>query len=272
MYQQHWGLRSTPFRSQANRYFASAAQEEAVARIQFLIDNNRRLGLLTGAAGLGKSSILDYVAQQRDCQGSRASRVNVLGLDCHEFVFLLAESIGTQLEAEAAPAFAWRRIFDQFLANHYQKIHTVILLDDLHEADADVLTAVVRLSQWRPADDVRFTIVLTCHCDRVALVGRRLLELCELSVELEPWDRVDTAGYLAHALQAAGAQRSVFDEAAIDEIQRISQGNPRRIGQLAELALVAGAATEMQRIDPAIVVAVQEELSVVSAVPFASTS
>jgi type II secretory pathway predicted ATPase ExeA len=65
MYRSHWHLRTSPFRSGgASRYFhRGAAHEEAIARLGFLVDDGRRLGLLLGESGVGKTLVLSVLAR-----------------------------------------------------------------------------------------------------------------------------------------------------------------------------------------------------------------
>ena len=66
MYTEHWGLRESPFRGSLDpRYFFnSPSHDEALARLQFLVDNQRRLGLMLGAAGSGKSLLLEVFSRR----------------------------------------------------------------------------------------------------------------------------------------------------------------------------------------------------------------
>src|SRR4051794_40746625 len=66
MYQAYWGLGESPFRGHLDaRYFhQSATQEEALARLHFLVEERRTLGLLLGEAGSGKSQLFEIFAAQ----------------------------------------------------------------------------------------------------------------------------------------------------------------------------------------------------------------
>ena len=57
MYQSHWGLRESPFRDgpDPQSFYQSPTHEEALARLHFLVEQHRRLGLLLGPEGSGKS-------------------------------------------------------------------------------------------------------------------------------------------------------------------------------------------------------------------------
>ena len=66
MFESHWGLRESPFRDLADpRYFyCSPTHDEALARLQFLVRNHRRLGLLLGTPGSGKTLLLGVFGRQ----------------------------------------------------------------------------------------------------------------------------------------------------------------------------------------------------------------
>ena len=262
MYKEYWGLERTPFSSAGNgeAFFESTAQEEAIARLDYLIRQNRRMGLLLGQDGLGKSTILNHTARGLKRRRNPVVYLNAIGMDQTEFVLNVAQSLGAIHDLNSSAAVVWRSLFDCFQTNRFQHLNTVILVDDVHEAESEVLSAIVRLCQWHPAGNSRVTIVLGAESDQVELIGRRLLELCELRIELEPWEQEDTIEFLRKLTVNAGATRRIFDVRAVEEIQRLSAGVPRRILQLAELALVAGAGQELERVDVDTISAVDEEL------------
>ena len=57
MYQAYWGLVESPFRGGLDPrfYHEGPTQEEAIARLHFLVDGGRPLGLLLGSTGCGKN-------------------------------------------------------------------------------------------------------------------------------------------------------------------------------------------------------------------------
>ena len=66
MYASHWGLRESPFRNclDPHCFYQSPTHEEALARLHFLVEQHRRLGLLLGPDGSGKSLLLEVFAAQ----------------------------------------------------------------------------------------------------------------------------------------------------------------------------------------------------------------
>ncbi len=262
MVKQHWGLQRSPFAAAHISAFCSEAQQESIARIQFLVQEQRRLGLLVGPEGVGKSAVLRFVASDRQRRALPCAIVNAIGLDASEFLGILCQQLDFRLERHANLATMWRRIDDGLTTNQYQQLDTLVLIDDLHDADTDVLIAVTRLTQWQPVGGGRLTIVGSTLPDRLELIPARMRELVDLRMDLEGWQVEDTAEFIRRQLAAAGCQRIVFDHGAIDEIHEASRGVARRICQLADMALIAGAGLQLQRIDGETVMAVQEELGV----------
>jgi type II secretory pathway predicted ATPase ExeA len=264
MYQQYWGFRQPPFNlgHDGQGYFKSPAQVEALARLTFLVNDQHRLGLLVGPSGIGKSVLLDAFGRRQRMRGHQVARINLLGMQYDEFIWHLAGELGETPRQSDTLGELWRRIQDRLLVNRYQQVTTVMLFDDADEAEQDVLTAITRLAIWPPAAEAQITIVVTCDDCRIELVGRRLLELSELRIELGAWEHYDTAEFLNQILANAGREAPVFDADAIEKIHEISAGIPRRICQVGAMSLVAGAGYGLETIDAETIVDVVSELSV----------
>jgi type II secretory pathway predicted ATPase ExeA len=84
-----------------------------------------------------------------------------------------------------------------------------------------------------------------------------------LRIDLEPWEESDTGGYLISALAQAGRKTLLFTDDAVLRLHALSGGIPRRVNQLAALALVAGAGRQLSRIDADTINSVYRELGVI---------
>ncbi len=262
MYQAHWGLSESPFRGSIDPrfYYNSPGHDEALARMQFLVDNQQRLGVLLGPAGVGKSLLFDVFSRQLRQQGRHALVVSLGGLDSDEFLRTVAAELGSDPEEHARTGRIWSLLTDRLVMNRYQNIDTVALLDDADECDADMLTVIGRLAQWQPFPESRFTVIVSARDHRRELLGRRLLELCDLKIELATWELHDTADYLKSTLAKVGRTSPTFDVQAMARIHELGAGNPRRIRQLAELSLLAGAGQGQTFVDESTVTAAYQEL------------
>ena len=132
MYTQYWGLQESPFRGSMDTrfYLNSNSHEEALARLQFMVDHQRRLGLLLGPSGTGKSLVLEVFAKQLRGQGRQVAIVRLLGLTNVEFLCHLAYQLGEDPDTESSLSRLWRCVTDRLLTNRYQQLDTVLLFDD----------------------------------------------------------------------------------------------------------------------------------------------
>jgi len=265
MYQSHWGLHDTPFRNRLDRrfFYQSPTHEEALARLHFLVDQHRRLGVLLGGHGSGKSLLLEVFAEEVRRAGQSVAKINLLGVSSAEFLWLLATELGTNPDRGLPLSVVWRLVTDRIREHRYQQIGTVVLLDDADQAGEAVVAQVARLAQFDLSAESRLTIVLAGHQHRIARLGKTLLERAELRIDLDPWEQADTENYLKTSLAQAGRRSPLFAEPAIARLHELGHGVPRRISQLADLALLAGAGRNLERIDADTVESVYHELGVI---------
>ncbi len=264
MYQEHWGLREAPFTSNLDpgAFFESRVHEEALARLHYLVEQHRRLGIVLGDHGSGKSLLLEVLYQGAKNTGRPVVRLPLVGVSAEELPWQLAAELGLDPDANAGLASLWRSVSDCIRANSMQRRGTMILLDDADEASEEMRQVVSRLIQLDPGSDTQLTVILSAQTDRAASLGARLLELSELRIDLDAWGEEDTAGFLNAALKRVGAERPAFGPSAITRLHQLSGGVPRRVRQLADLALMAGAGQEQQEVDAHTVELVFEELRV----------
>lgn len=264
-YRAHWGLRETPFPSgiTPRLFYQSPSHEEALARLEFLVEQRQRLGLLLGPSGTGKSLVLDRLASNLRRRGAQVANISLLGADLHEFLWLLAAELGLNPDRKENTFSLWRSLIDRIAENRYQQLDTVILLDDADRGMPEVLDHLVRLIQSDRGLPTSLVLVLAAPTENVTRIGSRLLELAELRIDLEPWEESDTGGYLVTALAQAGRKTLLFTDAAVLRLHDLSGGIPRRVNQLAALALVAGAGLQLSHIDADTIDSVYRELGVI---------
>jgi len=263
MYQSHWGLTQSPFGSSfdARFFYESPTHEEALARLNFLVEQRRRLGLMLGPPGSGKSLLLELFAVAQRRAGRAVARVALTGREPAE---VLAELLG-QLRRPASPdeptALLWRRLDDCLAERRFEQTPVVLLLDDADRAGLAVGPLLERLVRYDPLPEMRLTIALAAEPKNLARLDHRLLDLVELRIDLEPWLTEATADYVRTVLSQAGRREPLFDDSAIERLHQLTGGIPRRVAQLADLALLAGAGAEAEQVGADTIDAVHQELS-----------
>lgn len=259
MYQSYWGLQRPLFTAAAARksIAASPAHAEALARLDFLRESRSPFGLLLGNAGSGKSTLLAEFAERAERTGALVAIANSAGADEQSLLADLA--IGLQALADESAGANWRRIVDRLDELRLEGLTALVLLDDLDRASPAALAVVERLLV---ASAAPLTVVATARPETTRRIGPRLLEQAALRIDLNPWNEVETREYLAVSIANAGRLQPAFDEAAARRLFELSGGAPRKVNQLAQLALLAGAGQKLVQIDRETIDAVEEELSV----------
>jgi type II secretory pathway predicted ATPase ExeA len=275
---KHWQIEASPFIAQTTGpgFYCRGSVDEAVARIGFLIQNNQRLGLLTGAKGVGRSTLLRNLKQPlRKSNTGRFPHliyVSSKGISALEFVQRIANSFRSPIPAHSPTTTHveqyWKQIDDEFLAVALQDEQIVLLIDDVDHATPSVQTVVARLMQLRG----RPTCVLAFDDTSDQTIAEWMISESDLRIELPQWDLAQTADYFEFALDRVHAAEGLFDSQAITRIQELANGLPRRIIQLAELGLVAGAVQKVSQISAGLIEQVADEIPGFDAFEFAVNS
>ena len=264
MYANYWGLTEIPFRNTlATRWFyQSPAHEEALARLLFLVENHRRCGVLSGAAGTGKSLLLAVLGSEAVRTGGAIAHIDLFGRSSQEMLWEIVAELRVPAGPDDAPHRLWRKLHDHILANRYSRSPLVLLLDHLDRAHADCVGVVERLQHLSSGGDTGLTLILGVRDERAAAFAPVLREISDLRIELLALDRTETQHYVETLLTRAGAAESFFEPSAINRLFEETHGVPRHLNRLCDLALLAGMADHATRIDETIVAAASEELHV----------
>ncbi|MDX1944094.1 MAG: AAA family ATPase [Pirellulaceae bacterium] len=258
MYQAYWGLQQSPFAAAIARHRLerSPIHAEALARLAFLVENGSRLGLLFGPAGSGKSLVLRQFADLQARTAAQVAAIPATGRGQRELLLALAEQWGCNPADDDDVVLLWRHIGNRLGELALEKTAAIVALDDLDAAGAEGAAFVLRLIAL---SDARLTVVASARTgDRV---HSRLLELADLRIDLALWTEDETRDYLSGTLAEAGRAQPAFEEGALQKLFELSGGAPRKVNQLAQLALIAGAVQNLIQIDEPTIMAVHEELA-----------
>ncbi len=251
MYLHHWGVDRSPFQVGSNQagFYRGASHDEALARIDFLSSHKRRLGLLLGESGIGKSLTLQVAARSLRRAGKVVVLFDPVGASPAKLYWQLASQLGISSVADDDLLQLWSRIADRVHENHVQQLDTVFLVDNAGAATPEVMTELLRLSQIDPQIDARWTTVLATSPAEARSWRESLFEQIDLRINLKRWNESETVGFVQIALVEAGRIAPVFEEAALSTLHNLSKGLPRHVVRLADFSMLASAAAELEIID-----------------------
>lgn len=260
---EFWGLERWPFRGSVgeNQFYPTAGHDEALARIEYLVESRRRLGVLVGEAGIGKSLILRVAAKRLARNGSAAVVVDALGASVREVLWNLACGLKTAPREDADVAWLWRQIADRVAENRMQQVPTVLLVDDAGQAGPDLVTQFARLVRLDTSPTAQWTIVLAAETAQAWRWNDALRSAVDLRIEVAPWSLNDTIGYVQTSLVDAGRFEPVFDDGGLRKLHDLACGIPQDVARLADYALLGAAGMNIRSIDATAVEAAYEEIA-----------
>src|SRR4051794_14233339 len=203
---KHWGLDSWPFRSLpgTGQFYPTAGHNEALARIEHLVEGRRRLGVLLGGSGAGKSLLLKVAARQLARKGAAAVLADAVGASARELLWQIACGLGATPREDADLPWLWRRVVDRLTENSMRRVKSVLLVDDAGQAGPDLVAQFGRLARLDAGPHAGWTVVLAAEPDPAARWDDSLRGVGGLRVEIGSWAGGDKVGFFQNALGGAG--------------------------------------------------------------------
>ncbi|QDU40787.1 AAA domain (dynein-related subfamily) [Maioricimonas rarisocia] len=262
MLQQQFGFRREPFdsRGTGEDYISSPLHDEAVARIEYLVECRRRCGILIGPRGSGKTTLLDRAARRIARSPSECCLISLTSLTTDELLWHLAAGMGRNPRVAASRLERWQLVSDALEGLAATHTHLAILLDGFERADLSLLPTVSRLIDLASGSPVGQTFIIATRPHLPGPLYDWLIETAELRVELDLLSESETAAYVQASLKQAGRREPLFDEDALRTIHQLTEGRPSEINRLCQLALIAAAAEERSRVDDGILRDIAQEL------------
>jgi len=251
MYLNHWQLERSPFAVTPGweQCYPSPALTEALARIEYLVTQRRRVGALIGERGLGKSTVLARAESRLARRGFQVARVETLGVSQRELLWQVTSQLGAVPRGEDDLPRLWRRLSDRLAENRWQDLATVLLVDDAGQAGPDLAQQLARLARLETDSAARWTLILAAEPHELSRWPDALLHMVDLRIDLYPWSENDTIDYVQHSLVDAGCVAPIFTDEALVRLHELTHGIPRFIARLADFSLLVAANAGNEQID-----------------------
>jgi type II secretory pathway predicted ATPase ExeA len=272
MYEAYWQLSAKPFENTADTrfYYPVESHQGALLKLRYVVENRRCAALLAGGSGLGKSLLVQLLLRQLSDACTPRLQLVFPQMPADQLLAYLAESLTGTGPSTGAPTIqqSVRRIEQRLAENVNAGRHAVVVIDEAQDlTDSHTLETIRLLMNFEFAATQPLTLLLVGQpsllpvLDRIPELDERLAVKCLLRrLTLD-----ESISYVHHRLQAAGAQREIFAESALEAVHHLSFGIPRRINRLCDLALLIGFAEERATLDRGQIEAVADELVAVAA-------
>ena len=276
MYIGYWGLRERPFANLPDLRFAymSATFEEGLARVLYAVTEDKGLSLLVGPVGAGKTYLLRKLTAELTRNDNTVLKVVNPNLKPLE---LLQELYG-QLSAAGGSHFEGfdrdnkTDLLEALTIYARQKVkaggHVVLLVDDAQTITDPLTVEELRLLlNWCTEAHYLVQVVLAGLPELLDRL-RQFASLCQrvdVSFHLEPLGVGEIAFYITHRLRTAGADDrapGIFAADAVAEVYRYSQGIPRLINNVCDMALLIASGEGLEQVNAESVIKAADDRSV----------
>lgn len=275
MYLEHWNLERRPFENtlEPEFFFPSQTHQAALLKLRYLIENQKGAGVLVGPTGTGKTFVTRRLAQELSQQVGPWLNFVFPQMSADDLLTDVAIRLGGESAAadwpthSVLPRSAALRIIEQSLDKCSRAgRHPVLVIDDAHLIDdpATMQTLELLLNFQQPPQRT-FSLILLGDRLLLSRLSRmpRFDERLAVRAMLQSLSPDETARYIRFRLEVSGARKAIFDAEALAEIAELSDGIPRRINRLTDLALLVGYADGRNRLTASDVSAVSDELATV---------
>lgn len=249
MYQDHFGLRETPFGITPNPafFYSGNTRGEILAALLYAVCHGEGIIKVTGEVGTGKTMLCRMLESQLPPHIEVIYLVNP-NLDPVAVQYAIAAELGLATRGYRVDEVQ-RALHAHLIARHGQGQHVVLLVEEAQAMPLETLEAIRLLTNLETASSKLLQIVLfgqpelDDHLDLPSM--RQLKERITHNFEVPAMDPALVAEFLAFRMAAAGHDgAAVFSAPAVRLIAGASEGIVRRINILADKALLAAFADD----------------------------
>ena len=252
MYESFYQLKAKPFALLPDSSFLYQGTEHqaAYSLLEYGILSEAPFMVLTGDPGVGKTSLLQKLIAEHGAR-HKIGLVTNARYDIEQLLPWILLSLG--LSTKRLDPIEAYHLFSEFLSQESKRSRRVILvIDEAQSLGAELLEELRLLSNMNDGRTLRLQILLSGQPDLYTLLQRidmtQFAQRIVVDYHLKPLSETDTANCIRHRLHVAGGRPTLFTDQACVLVHRLSQGNPRLINQVADIALTYGYAEQARTI------------------------
>ena len=264
MYISHYSLAEKPFQINTDPKFLWLGElhKEALAVLKYGVISQNGILVLTGDAGIGKTTLINALIDGLNSEVVVAKVVNS-NIDLMGFLSLIGNSLHISEHFDKIEDFIFH--FSNFLESKFvDNIHVLLIVDEAHKLSDEILEQIRLLLNIQIVGKNLISIYLVGQNELnkklLSPKHRALRQRVTIHHQIEPLSEYETQQYCLHRLKVAGCEIEIFNQEAITEIYRFTRGCPRLINIICDRALIAGYVEEVRKITPAMIQECSQEL------------
>jgi len=246
MYLGFYGLKKQPFHITPDPEFLylSPSHKEALAAIIYGIEERKGFVTITGAVGVGKTTILRSYLDSAKTKRLKIIYIFNARLTFEGLLKTIYRELNLPIESDDTVEMV-NRLYEVLIEEYKQENTVVLVVDEAQNMPVDTLESLRMISNLETSKDKLIQIVLVgqlefeeeLNLDRLRQLKQRLA----IRSTILPLTKEESLEYIKFRLQKAGSPSAlVFSTPALKEIIRKSAGIPRLLNVLCDNALITG--------------------------------
>ena len=244
MYLSFYGLKKQPFHVTPDPEFLylSPSHKEALAAIIYGIEERKGFIAITGAVGVGKTTILRSYLETAERKQLKIIYIFNAKLTFEELLKTIYRELNLPLEGNDVVEMV-NRLYEILIKEYTQDNTVVLVVDEAQNMPVDTLESLRMISNLETSRDKLVQIVLVgqpefeeeLNLDRLRQLKQRLA----IRATILPLTKEESLEYIKFRLQRAGSPTSsVFTTPALKKIIKKANGIPRVLNVLCDNALI----------------------------------
>jgi general secretion pathway protein A len=264
MYKKFYGLTAYPFALTADPefFYPSENHENCLRHALYSLEQGQGLIVITGEVGTGKTLILNTLTQSLGKKAHVAFLVHSK-LDSLDILQYVTQEFGLETSGKSKVDLLIN-LKNFLLSGAMLDEKFILIIDEAQNLPVDVLEELRLLLDFEKYGKGLLQIILVGQLqleDTLKLPKlTQLVQRIGSRHRLLPLNYSETKGYIEKRLSVAGATYPIFTERAIEQIFIHSQGIPRVISLICDLALTFGFRAEKSEILPIIITLAVKDL------------
>jgi general secretion pathway protein A len=243
MYLEYWGFEKFPFNNvpDPDFFYMSKPHEEGLSRLIYTVEMNKGCGLLSGDVGCGKTLLSKVFTQKISDDKHDIALISNPSLDPKEFLQDILYKFQINQPAETKSEIL-RSLNDKLTGNLRENKESILIVDEAQRLTEDTLEEIRLLLNYQISNRFLLTILLLGQPEVMEKIKniKQLEQRIPIKYFLRPFGLEETANYILFRQKRAGADKNVFYRQAIELIYKHTNGLPRLINNLCDLAFLIG--------------------------------